>query len=68
MTAPHVDEPRDLPSLRAHMRDMHGLDTAGMLSLRVLLSIHGQDHGADEGAWGGSADASRSPGFIARRG
>ena len=49
------------------MRDAHGLGTAGMLPLRVLLSMHEQDHAGGEPQWGGSGDAARSPGFIARR-
>lgn len=56
-----------MASVREHMRAAHGLDVAGMLPLRVLLSMHEQDHDAPEQQWGGSPDASRSPGFIARR-
>lgn len=56
-----------MPSVREHMRGAHGLDTAGMLPLRVLLSVHEQDHADREPQWGGSADASRSPRFTARR-
>lgn len=55
-----------MASVREHMRGAHGLDAAGMLPLRVLLSMHEQDHGS-EPEWGGSADASRAPGFIAGR-
>jgi hypothetical protein len=61
------DAPTDLASLRDHMRDHHGLGVAGILPLRVLLSMHEQDHDSAEPQWGGSADASRAPGFIARR-
>jgi len=53
-------------SVREHMRGAHGLDAAGMLPLRVLLSMHEQDHGG-EPEWDGSADASRTPRFTARR-
>jgi hypothetical protein len=49
------------------MRDAHGLNSAGMLPLRVLLHLHEQDHADREPQWGGSADASRSPRFTARR-
>jgi hypothetical protein len=57
-----------LPSLREHMRDAHGLDTAGMLPLRVLLHMHEDDHAGDpREAWHGSGDAARSPGFVAVR-
>lgn len=58
----------DLASLREHMREAHGLDAAGMLPLRVLLGMHEQDHEGAEPEWGGSPDASRSPGFVAGRG
>lgn len=58
---------RDLDSLRAHMAGEHGFAAAGMLPQRVLLSLHAKDHGSDEGTWGGSSDASRSPGFVAVR-
>lgn len=70
MTQPgeHVEEPRDLESLRAHMRDMHGFGEAGMLPLKVLLRLHEQDHEAHaHGRWDGSPDSSRTPGFIARK-
>jgi hypothetical protein len=55
-------------SVREHMHGEHDLGAAGMLPLHVLLHMHGQDHEDREQGWGGSADASRSPGFIARRG
>jgi hypothetical protein len=69
MTSPsgYVEPPQDLESLREHMREHHGFDAAHMLPLRVLLSLHEQDHADDpEPRWGGSPDMSRSPRFIAR--
>lgn len=57
----------DPASLRAHMAGEHGFDAAGMLPLRVLLSLHDKEHAGHEDTWGGSADASRSPGFVAMR-
>lgn len=62
-----AEEPRDLPSLREHMHEMHGLSAAHMLPLRVLLRLHEEDHADGDPQWGGSADMSRAPGFIARR-
>lgn len=70
MAAPHgshVEEPRDLESLRAHMKEMHGFDAAHMLPERVLMHVHEKDHAEGGTDWDGSPDSSRAPGFIARR-
>lgn len=64
MTAPqdgYVEPPRDLGELRDHMRDVHNLDVAGMLPLRVLLHVHEEDHAEHPHHWSGSPDASRAP-------
>lgn len=64
--APEGHEPlRSLEDLRGHMYGTHNLDVAYMLPQGVLLHLHDKEHAEPE--WHGSPDASRSPGFTARR-
>lgn len=65
---PEGHEPlHSLEDLRGHMYGTHNQDVAYLLPLRTLLHLHEQDHAAADPQWDGSADASRSPRFTARR-